>query len=85
MVRCWLASFTVADHPLDSGLSLWGLVKRAGWHSSFPVDVSQVDHPNGYGFPCSIITPANDGMRPCIHFFNININIIILDIFYTAL
>jgi hypothetical protein len=59
-------------------------VGQKGRHSSFPVDVSQVDHPNGYGsFPCAIITPANDGMRPCIH-FKIKIIIIIIKL-YTAL
>jgi hypothetical protein len=25
-------------------------VGQKGWHSSFPLDVSQVDHPNGHGF-----------------------------------
>jgi hypothetical protein len=66
----------VADHPLvDSAFG----VGQKGWHSSFPVDASQVDHPNGYGwFPCAIITPANDGMRPCIHFFKNKLLLLLL-------
>jgi hypothetical protein len=60
VVPGWVA---VADHhPLDSGLSLWGWSK--GLAFIIPTGCQSSGSSKWTWFPCAIITPANDGMRP---------------------